>query len=205
MPAPTPATRSPWATRIVRHAEEKPADLVVNPKNWRKHDQRQEQALTEALETAGWVQPVIVNQETGHLLDGHLRVMLAIKRSTPTIPVSYVSLTEEEERLILATLDPISGLAVNDEGALRGLLSDIEDDLGETLTGLMNEIAPASSHDERESSLPTQEQIDRRSEEIETRFDDFTRGDVKDVTCPECGGSFGIDVAEFKRDDRYDR
>src|SRR5262245_5153725 len=100
-----------------------PAALVGNPKNWRLHPRHQSDAVTAALDRVGWVQPVIVNKRTGHLVDGHLRVALALSRDEVTIPVSYVDLDEEEERLVLATLDPLGALAGQDEAALKGLLS----------------------------------------------------------------------------------
>lgn len=52
-----------------------------------------------------------MNRTTGLLVDGHLRVKLAVKRGENSIPVSYVELTEAEEEMVLATLDPIVGMA----------------------------------------------------------------------------------------------
>ncbi len=72
----------------------------------------------------GWVAGVLVNTTTGHVVDGHLRVELAISRNEPTVPVTYVELGEEEERVVLASLDPIGALARPDED-LRRLLADL--------------------------------------------------------------------------------
>jgi hypothetical protein len=33
---------------------------------------------------------VTVNQTTGHVVDGHLRIELALARNEPTVPVTYV-------------------------------------------------------------------------------------------------------------------
>jgi len=63
-----PALRS----RIVGSGEADPAALVANPRNWRTHPAEQGAALTGVLERVGWVQQVIVNRTTGHLVDGHL-------------------------------------------------------------------------------------------------------------------------------------
>lgn len=100
-----------WRNRIVRTGEAAPDDLLAHPDNWRVHSERQQLALGGALDEVGWVQEVIVNETTGHLIDGNLRVMLAMRRGDKVVPVTYVDLTEAEERLALATLDPITGMA----------------------------------------------------------------------------------------------
>lgn len=66
------------------------------------------------------MQSVILNQRTGRLIDGHLRVELAIKGGEREVPVVVVDLSEEEENQILATFDPISAMAkVNHEGLAK--------------------------------------------------------------------------------------
>jgi len=97
-PAPPPG----WRSRIVGHGEESPDQLLANPRNWRVHPKAQQDALAVVLDQVGWVQDVIVNQRTGHVVDGHLRVSLAISRNEPTIPVVYIDLDPEEEALVLA-------------------------------------------------------------------------------------------------------
>lgn len=113
-------------TKIVGHGEIDPRKLVANPKNWRKHPPSQEAVLGDVLDEVGWVQSVIVNKTSGRLVDGHLRVKLAAKRGDKTIPVSYVELTEEEEDLVLATLDPLAGMARADKKALSQLVEGID-------------------------------------------------------------------------------
>lgn len=103
-----------WKNRIVGHGEEPPEQLLANPANWRLHPKEQQQALAGALSEVGWVAQVMVNKTTGHVVDGHLRVELAISRHEPTVPVAYVELSEEGERLVLASLDPLA--AINASG-----------------------------------------------------------------------------------------
>jgi len=131
-------TQAPWANRIVAHGESAPQDLLPNPANWRQHGALQRQALTDVLGEVGLVQSVIVNRASGHLVDGHLRVELARSQGQPTIPVVYVELSEEEERVILASLDPIAALASADREKLSELLADIEN---EDLADLVEAIA----------------------------------------------------------------
>ena len=136
-----PSTQTPWTNRIVSHGEEPPDKLIANPNNWRLHNASQQGALSQILGEVGLVQSVIVNRTTGHLVDGHLRVELAKAQGQPTIPVVYVELSEDEERIILATLDPIGAMAEVDRGELAELLEGIENP---ELAGLLEAVARAN-------------------------------------------------------------
>ncbi len=114
-----------WESRIVGHGDAAPADLVGNPRNWRTHPQAQRDALAGVLDEVGWVQDVIVNKRTGYLVDGHARVAVAAQRGETSVPVVYVDLSEDEERLILASLDPLSAMAEADDDALADLLAAV--------------------------------------------------------------------------------
>ena len=122
-----------WKNRIVGHGEESPEQLAANPKNWRIHPERQQKVLEGAIKDVGYISSVTVNKRTGYVLDGHLRVSLAISSGQPTIPVEYVDLNEAEEAEALATLDPIAGLAAADAKQLSELVSEIEDADGAVL------------------------------------------------------------------------
>jgi ParB-like chromosome segregation protein Spo0J len=124
----------------VGHGAEAPDQLLANPYNWRVHPQGQRRALAAALSEVGWVQSVIVNRRTGHVVDGHLRIALALERGEPEVPVVYVDLSEEEERLVLATLDPIGALAWGDGAKLGELLAALQVDQA-TLTRLLDDLA----------------------------------------------------------------
>ena len=99
-----------------------PELLLANPFNYRIHPRFQQDALAGMLEEVGWVQNIIVNKSTGHVIDGHMRVTLALRNEEPEIPVLFVELTEHEEKLVLATIDPISGLAIHDAAKMTELL-----------------------------------------------------------------------------------
>lgn len=115
----------PWANRIVGNADVPPGELVANDRNWRSHPDSQKQALKGAIEDVGYIRSVTVNQRTGRIIDGHLRVKLAIETGQPTIPVEYVDLSEEEETLALATIDPLSALAEANRDRLQVLLAEV--------------------------------------------------------------------------------
>ncbi|HEV8282245.1 MAG TPA: DNA modification methylase [Candidatus Limnocylindrales bacterium] len=115
-----------WRNRIVGHADIAPAALVPNPRNWRTHPDDQQRALSGALAEVGWVAEVLVNQTTGHVVDGHLRLELALARGEPTVPVTYVDLSEDEERLVLASLDPLAAMARAEKEQLATLLAGLD-------------------------------------------------------------------------------
>jgi hypothetical protein len=125
------ATAPAWRNRITGSGEEAPEQLLANPRNWRTHPTGQRNALRGSLDTVGWVQMVMVNRVTGHVVDGHARIEEAISRGEPTVPVLYVDLSPEEEALVLATLDPIGAMAERDHGKLEELLAEVSvDDAG---------------------------------------------------------------------------
>lgn len=78
-----------WQNRIIGEGIEAPDQLLANPANWRIHPKPQQDALTSVLDTVGWVQRVIVNKRTGHIVDGHLRVEMAISRNEPGVPTGW--------------------------------------------------------------------------------------------------------------------
>lgn len=115
----------PWVSRIVGEADVDPRTLAPHPDNWRKHPERQQRALSGVLSKVGWVQRVVVNIRTGRILDGHARVELACKHGEASVPIVRVDLSEEEEKLVLATLDPIGALADADNAKLEELIGQV--------------------------------------------------------------------------------
>ena len=158
-----------WRNRIVGVGEERPDQLLANPHNWRVHPRSQQNALSGVLDEVGWVDQVIVNRTTGHVIDGHLRVSLALRRNEPTVPVLYVELSEEEEKLILATFDPIGAMATADSEKLEELLRDVQ-------TG---NAAVQEMLNERMSRLQVSDKLDGPGES--------NADGGKYVECPMCG------------------
>lgn len=118
-----------WANRIVGHADVDPSQLLGNPKNYRRHPAPQQQALLGLIERGvGFIDPVIVQHGSDVVLDGHLRVELALRTDQPTIPVTYVDLTDDEANLALASIDPISAMAYHDAAQLDALLREAATD-----------------------------------------------------------------------------
>jgi DNA modification methylase len=132
-----------WRNRIVGSGTEAPEHLAANPANWRVHPRHQRDALAGSLDTVGWVAQVIVNRQSGYVIDGHARVALALARKEASVPVLYVDLSPDEERLVLATFDPIGALAGADGERLSALLAEVAvDDAG--LRALLDELAASA-------------------------------------------------------------
>jgi len=167
---------SEWRNRIVEQRLVPIAELKANPHNWRKHPTAQRGALADLLRDVGVVQGVIFNQRTGRLVDGHLRVELAEKAGQTTVPVTVVDLDEGEERLVLATLDPIGMMAEADSQLLTSILSELNvesESLGELLKTMADEIV--------EDDVIVGKAYDVDVEEK-----------VKFATCPNCKHRFPI-------------
>lgn len=127
-----------WQNRIVGHEMVDPDQLLANPANFRIHPKFQQDALEGVLDTIGWIDEITVNKRTQFVVDGHLRVALAITRGEQ-VPVKYVDLTEDEEALALAEFDYISSLAGTDTAQLDALLQSVNSDnpaIQEMLAGL---------------------------------------------------------------------
>lgn len=100
-------------------------ELQNNPENWRTHPTSQKDALEGLLNSIGWAGACLYNETTGRLIDGHLRKEIA---PDAEIPVLIGEWTEDEEKLILASLDPIAAMAQADKEKLDALLQDVRSD-----------------------------------------------------------------------------
>jgi len=110
------------------------------------------------------VQEVIVNQRTGHLVDGHLRCQLAAREGAKTIPVKYVDLSEDEEALVLSTLDPIAAMATTDKQKLDELFASIETENADVLK-MLDDIAEKERLEyAKRDPVDAEPQIDRAAE-----------------------------------------
>lgn len=115
-------TQQQWESRIVGHGEEEPEQLCANPLNWKIHTAAQQDVVGGLLDGIGWIDEVTVNRRTGFVVNGHLRVLLAMRTGQRRVPVRYVDLDEAEEALALATLDSSTGLAGSDPQQLQAVV-----------------------------------------------------------------------------------
>lgn len=162
-----------WESAITKEGWEDPNQLLANPWNWRVHPERQQRALADVMGRVGWVQRVIVNERTGHMVDGHLRVTLALRKGEPKVPVTYIDVSEDDERLILQTFDTITGQAIPDRDVLIRLVeqSPIPADL-EAAQALIDDIMATIKH---------------KKVEAPKEFPEYGDGIKTDFRCPKCG------------------
>jgi HPt (histidine-containing phosphotransfer) domain-containing protein len=106
-----------------------PRETDPNPLNWKKHPHRQRQALNASLDRSKWAGAALYNLNTKRLIDGHMRRDEAIKRGEPVYPVLVGWWSEEQERHLLATLDPLGAMAETQAEALRSLTESMHSDL----------------------------------------------------------------------------
>ena len=163
-----------WTNRIIGYDTVQADQLLANPANWRVHPKGQQDALTGVLNDIGWIAPVLVNQRTGFVVDGHLRVSLAISRGE-SVPVAYLDLSEAEEAEALATFDPLASMAVCDKEQLDSLLREVES--GDAAVQAM--LADLAT---KEGIIPSD--FDMAADEEQEQ------SGQKEVTCPECGACF---------------
>ena len=131
--------KASWQTRITGSGTLKVNQAKPHALNFRLHPPGQQQALATSLDTVGWVQQIVVNTTTGNLIDGHLRLELAgAQRGRAALPVRGTP--EDEEQLVLATLDPIAAMAAADAAKLGELLASIQSE-DEQVRGLLEQIA----------------------------------------------------------------
>lgn len=185
-----------WRNRIVGWGEEPPERFLANPHNFRRHPGRQRDALRGSLTEVGVIAPVIVNQVTGHLVDGHARIEEYISAGVTSVPVAYVELTEDEEKVALLALDPVGAMAVNDVRQLRELLDDVDvsdaglnsllDDLRRQSEGYTPELEPDIL-----GRMVGDGDIEDAAAGLEPEHGE--RNQVR-VLCPHCAESFFVDA-----------
>ena len=161
----------PLVNRIIGHGEEQVDQLLANPLNFRLHPDNQQQALAGAIDDIGFIRSVTVNQRTGRVVDGHLRVTLAARSGVETLPVEYVDLDEAEEAQALLSLDPIAAMAASDKAKLDELMRAVQSD-DERVQAMISELAV-------KENLFIPDEFPEYTEDVEN--------DVEYITCPECG------------------
>src|SRR5262245_11485435 len=120
------------------------SELLPDPRNWRTHPQAQRDALRGVLAEIGMADALLA-RETPHgwmLIGCHARA----EEPDAEWPVLVLDVSDDEAAKLLATLDPLAGMAEADEGKLAALLEQIETEsaaLRQMLDGLES-VGPSS-------------------------------------------------------------
>ena len=132
---------SHWTNRIVGSGVKPASDFLAHELNWKIHPRFQQDAILGSLDQVGWYKSVVESSRSGKLLDGHARIILALRRGDDTpVPYEVVDVSEAEEAIILATLDPLVAMAVGEEEKLKELLSKVSSD-NDALNDLFDDLA----------------------------------------------------------------
>ena len=109
-----------------------PADY--NPRKDLKPGDVEYEKLKRSLEQFGYVEPVIWNQTTGHVVGGHQRLKVLTDLGLDQVECVVVEMGEEKEKALNIALNKISGDWDNDKLAL--LITDLQgSDFDVSLTG----------------------------------------------------------------------
>jgi len=186
----------PWKIGIVKTGIVAIKTLVTNDKNWRIHKKSQEDALEGAIETVGVIKSLLINLRTSEewpqgerdiptIIDGHLRVAMAIRAEQEALPAEYCDLSPRDEAIVLATLDPLSALAFAHKDKLDFLLREMPDAMDVRLQEML-------------ANLAKQEGL-YRGENIKSPTHDDNIGTANGnnqnmIFCPKCGFEFNANT-----------
>lgn len=119
-------SKEQWRDRVVGFERRPAKDFQANSLNFRRHPNNQRDAFRGIVSEIGFAGAVLENKRTGNLIDGHLRIEEALSvDENQMIPCIQVDLSESEEKLLLASYDPISAMATADKEILDSLLRDV--------------------------------------------------------------------------------
>lgn len=116
-----------FQSRIVGLDKKKASAFHKNPLNPHDHPDSQKNALRRLFGQVGQFDVVIENITTGHLLDGHARVELALEHGDQPLDYLKVELSHDEELLVLATLDETARMADTNQDALDLILERLSE------------------------------------------------------------------------------
>jgi hypothetical protein len=141
-----------------------PAELEDNPANWRKHPEQQLAAFKDLIAEVGFVVPMLYNEKTHRLIDGHGRKQVTAGQKVPVLIGKW---TPAQEKKILATLDSIGTMASANKEALDKLLRDKDLQTGSAaIGGLLTELATAAQIIPRKTSAPPAGTIPEKKFEV---------------------------------------
>jgi hypothetical protein len=103
-----------------------PASLDENCLNWKTHPDFQTEVVGDLIRRHGWIKPLVYNEISSRLIDGHDRRKIAIADGMPAVPVIVGRWPEEDEAEILATLDPSGALAKGDPARLDAVMRQMQ-------------------------------------------------------------------------------
>jgi ParB-like chromosome segregation protein Spo0J len=115
----------PLEIRIVPVAELKPAPY--NPRRVLSPSSSAYRKLRASLKEFGLVEPLVWNEQTGHLVGGHARLRILQELGVTSVPVSVVRLSEAREKALNVVLNNQEAQGRYDPTRLAELLTELQD------------------------------------------------------------------------------
>lgn len=147
-------------------------DLKQNPKNRNHHPQDQIEELARHYSVHGMRTPIIVSNQTKHIVSGNGRYLAALRAGLDQVPVSYQDFDSPEMEYAFGVAD--NGLSLWSELDMAGInndLSDLGPDFNIDDLGIKDFTLDVSEKD-----------INNTSKELDiSEFSNF------DHQCPKCG------------------
>jgi ParB-like chromosome segregation protein Spo0J len=148
--------------------------LKLNPENNNKHSPEQLKRFVKILKKQGFRNPIVVSNQSGYVVAGHLRIEGAKEIGLKKVPVMYQDFESPEiEYAYLTSDNAIAEWAELDLSAINAKLEDLGPDFDIDLLGIDNFVLEPA---EREY----------KNKEIDTNS---FGGDLKHE-CPKCGFEF---------------
>ena len=105
-----------------------------NPRKDLKPGDAEYEKLKKSIETFGYVEPVIWNKQTGHVVGGHQRLKILMEQGESEIDCVVVDMDETQEKALNVALNKVSGDW--DLPKLADLISDLDESMFDvSLTG----------------------------------------------------------------------
>jgi hypothetical protein len=164
-------------------------DVIPNPRNPNKHNDRQIDILARMIKIQGWRAPITVSTRSGFVVRGHGRLIAGQKLGAQCVPVDYQNYENEaQEWADMIADNRVAELADTDEEMLKDLIQEIKAgalDIDLDLTGYSDQ-------------------------EIEAMFDEIDIDDFfqegkeksnnkppKTIICPKCNSKLDASTGEI--------
>lgn len=169
-----------------------PATLRPHPNNFRVATKEGLSAIRASVDETGWVAPLLYNERTGYLLNGHKRRQLFAGQSCPVLVGNW---DEVQEAKVLLYHDQIGNFSEFDSAAFAALIDT--DGLNTDSPELMSMLS--NLFDELGITGDDAAEADDEPEEIEEIDDEPpARSDVPDALWPS-DNEYGIPTLDLRR------
>lgn len=105
----------------------KTKDIKEAPYNPREISEHALSGLQKSLERFGYCEPIVWNEQTGHIVGGHQRYKVLVSQGVKDVDVVKVSLSENEEKALNLTLNNTDIQGDWDYIKLDGLIQELKD------------------------------------------------------------------------------